>query len=160
MNGNLIDLIELIDSLKQRYYERVSQKLSSVCSSSKCYWSFLKIPVISPLVHNNNFISKFKEKSKLSREPFCEQCSLMQNNSTLPSAFTPLTHNLLSLFQFTAHDIKSIRNILDPSNTHGHDMISICMMKLSYESIYKPLEVIFKSCLNQGVFSAEHSASV
>ena len=70
-----------------------------------------KIPVIPHLFHNNNFTSNFKEKSTFSNEHFSEQCSLIQSKSTIPSVFTPLTHNLLSSFQFTANDIKSIIRI-------------------------------------------------
>ena len=80
---------------------------------------------------------------------------MIQNKSTIRSVFIPLTHNLLSSFQFTADDIKSVTNKLDPNKAHGHDMISIRMIKLCGDSIYKPLGMIFKSCLNQGIFSAE-----
>ena len=55
-------LENLIESSKQSYYKRVSEKLSLVSTSSKCYWSLLKrklndkkIPVIPSLFHNNNF---------------------------------------------------------------------------------------------------------
>ena len=34
-------------------------------------------------------------------------------------------------------------------------MTSICTIKLCGSSIYKPLQIIFKSCLNQGIFPAE-----
>ena len=34
-------------------------------------------------------------------------------------------------------------------------MISILIIKLCGDSIYKPLEMIFKSCLNQGIFPGE-----
>ena len=34
-------------------------------------------------------------------------------------------------------------------------MISIRMIKLCGDSISKPLEMIFKSCLNQGIFPAK-----
>ena len=64
-------LENLIECPKQSYYKRVSGKLSSISTSSKCYSSFLKkmlndkkIPVIPPLFHNNNFISNFKEKKQ------------------------------------------------------------------------------------------------
>ena len=99
-----------------------------------------KISVIAPLFHNNNFISNFKEKSELFNEHFSDQCSLIQNKSTTPSAFTLLTHNLSSSFQFAAEDIKSIINKLDSIKTHRHDMISIRMIKLCGDSIYKPLD--------------------
>ena len=114
-----------------------------------------KIPVIPTLFHNNNFTSNFKEKNKLFNEYFYEEYSLIQNKSTTPSVFTPLTHNLLSSFQFTADDIKSIINKLDPNKAHGHDTISIRMIKLCGGSVYKPLEMIFKSSINQDIFPAE-----
>ena len=110
----------MIESLKQSYYKSVSQKvqvLSSFSTGCKCYWFLLKtmlkdkkIPVIPPLFHNNKFTSDFKEKSKLFNEHFSKQCSLIQSKSTIPSIFSPLTHKSLSLFQFTANDIKSIIN--------------------------------------------------
>ena len=83
---------------------------------------------------------------------------MIQNKSTIPSVFAPLTHNLLLPFQFTVDDIKSIINELDPSKVHGHEIISIRMIKmikLCGDSICKPLEMAFKSCLNQGVSPAE-----
>ena len=49
---------------------------------------------------------------------------------SIPSVFTPLTHKSLSSFQFTAIDIKSIINKSDPNKAHGHDMVSIRMIKL------------------------------
>ena len=78
-------------------------------------------------------------------EQFSKQCSLIQNRSTIPSVFTPLTNKSLSSFQFTADDIKIIINKLDPNKAHDHDMISIRQIKLCGDSIYKPLEMIFKA---------------
>ena len=104
-----------------------------------------KMPVIPLLFYNNNFISNFQEKSELFNEHFSEQCSLIQNKSTIPSVFTPLTHNFLSSFQFTADEIKSIINKLDPNKAHAHDLISIRMTELCGDSVYQPLEMIFKS---------------
>ena len=71
-------LKNLIESSKQSYYKRVSKKLSSISTSSKCYsWPLLKgmlndkkIPAFPPLFHTNNFISNFKEKSKNFRLTF------------------------------------------------------------------------------------------
>ena len=70
----------------------------------------------------------------------------------MPSVVTPLTHNLLS--SNTGDDIKSIINKLDPNKAHGHDLVSIRMIKLCGSSVYKPLKMVFKSCLNKGVFSS------
>ena len=38
---------------------------------------------------------------------------------------------------------------------HGHDNISIRMLKICGPSIYKPLEIIFNQCLETGVFLSE-----
>ena len=38
---------------------------------------------------------------------------------------------------------------------HGHDMISIRMLKICGESISKPLEIIFKSCIEKAQFPSE-----
>ena len=113
-----------------------------------------KVLQFSPF-HNNNFISNFKEKSELFNKHFSEQCSFIHNKNTMPSVFTPLTHDLLSSFQFTGDNMKSIINKLDSNKSVGHNMISIRMIKLYGDSIYKPLKMVFKSCLNQGVSPAE-----
>ena len=49
-------------------------------------------------------------------------------------------------------DIKRIVCKLDPSKAHGHDMISIRMLKMSGDAIIEPLFTIFKNCLKCGIF--------
>ena len=39
---------------------------------------------------------------------------------------------------------------LDRNKSHGHDMLSIRTLKLCGESIYKPMNLIFKPCLETG----------
>ena len=68
--------------------------------------------------------------------------------------FTSLTLKSLLLFQFTANDIKSIINKLDPNKAHGHDKISICMIKLCGDSIYKPFEITFNFLFKPRLFSS------
>ena len=75
-----------------------------------------KIPVNPPLDHDNNFIHSFKEQVEHFNEYFSKECSLIQNRSTLPSVFVPLIQTSFSSFQFTANDIKSIKNKLDPND--------------------------------------------
>ena len=50
--------------------------------------------------------------------------------------------------------IQIIRNP-DLNKAHGHDMISICMLKLCGDSICQPLEIIFKMSLRNGRFPLE-----
>ena len=44
---------------------------------------------------------------------------------------------------------------MDPNKAQGHDMISIYMLKLCGDSVWKPLEIIFKNCLQEGLFPHE-----
>ena len=52
-------------------------------------------------------------------------------------------------------DIAEIIRNLDLNKAHGHDNISIRMLKICASSIYKPLEMIFKQCFETGVFPSQ-----
>ena len=55
-----------------------------------------------------------------------------------------------------ALSVEAIGEVIENSNkTLCHDNISICMLKICGESIYKPLEIIFRQALLSGVFPFE-----
>ena len=84
---------------------------------------------------------------------FANQCSLIKKTSVLPTNCESLIDKSLSNITFTDNDIGKIIKDLDLNKAHGHDMISIHMLKLCRGSVYKPLQLIFKACLDQGTFS-------
>ena len=152
-------LNSIIESNKRKYYSRVSKKLVDPMTRTKFYWSALKtflnnkkVPCIPPLEHQNKYVTDFKEKAEISVSSFAEQCSLMNNSSKLPSTFLKRTDKFISLISLSSKDIARIIRDLDPNKAHGHDMISIRMLKICGESISKPLEIIFKSCIEKGRF--------
>ena len=100
-------------------------------------------------------MTDFKEKAKLFNALFAEQCSLIKNSRKLASHFHYLTDNCLSSIRFSQDDIAKENQNLDPNKAHGHDNISIRMLKICGSSIYKPLEMIFKQCIETGVFLSE-----
>ena len=53
---------------------------------------------------------------------------------------------------FSQDDICKIIQNLNPNKAHGHDNISIWMLKICGSSIYGPLELIFKEALSAGLF--------
>ena len=57
--------------------------------------------------------------------------------------FSYHTNEKLSDTIFNNEDIGKVISGLDPNKAHGHDMISIRMLKICDESIRKPLEYIF-----------------
>ena len=56
------------------------------------------------------------------------------------------TDKFISSISFSSNDQKWF---------HGYDMISIRMIKICGESISKPLEIIFRSCIEKGQFPNE-----
>ena len=66
-----------------------------------------------------------------------------------------MTDSRLSSVHFSQDDIAKIIQNLDPNKAHGHDNISICMLKIYGSSIYKPLEMIFKQCIEIIFFPSE-----
>ena len=86
---------------------------------------------------------------------FADQCSILRNKSELPATLSKKTSESLTAIDFLNSDILKIIRNLDPNKTHGHDMISIRMVKICDYSICKPLKLIFQSCLESGKFPSE-----
>ena len=144
----------------------MTKKLTNASKNCKAYWSLLrrllnnkKIPLIPPLFHENKFVTDFKEKAELFNSHFAKQCSLISNSSKLPSHIQYLTDNRLSCVRFSHDKFTKVIQILDPNKAHGHDNISIRMLKVCGSSIYKPLELIFNQCLETSAFSSEWKKS-
>ena len=62
----------------------------------------------------------------------------MIENGVLPSSTNPITDQYLSNIEFTKDNIKRIICKLDLIKAHGHDMISICMLKMSCDALTEP----------------------
>ena len=87
-----------------------------------------KIPCIPPLLYRDKFVTDFKEKGNIFNNLFANQCSIVNNNTKLPVTIKN-THKSLSRINISTDDILKIIRNLDPNKAHGHDMISIRMIK-------------------------------
>ena len=128
------DLTEAISSSNYVNYERLANKLNDSNTSSKAYWSIIttlvngkKVPVIPLILVNNKLVTNFKEKANIFNGFFSKKCRPIPNNSTLPSI-----------------------QRLNSNKAHGHDGISIRMLKLYGPSVIKPLSLLFNNCLRDG----------
>ena len=140
----------------------MASKLQNTKKTSKCYWFLLKIflnikkiPLMPPLFHSNCFISDFKQKAELFNNFFSNQCSLINNNSKLPTNLIHITDWCLSSVTFSAGDIAKIIQNLNSNKAHGHDNISIRMLKICGDTIGKPLELIIKQALITGTYHSD-----
>ena len=91
----------------------------------------------------NTGMKRVKKKAELFNSFFADQCSLISSSSKLPSKFEYLTQSRLSSITFSTEEIEKIIQNLDPNKAHGHDQISIRILKIYSTSICKPLEILF-----------------
>ena len=138
----------------------MANKLNNLQRNFKTYWSILffkqqKVSLIPPLFHGNKFVSNFLEKDELFNSFFSKQCSLINNRSTVPTHMQYLTNNHLSSITFYQDDIAKIIPNLDSGKAHDHDNISIRMLKICGSAMYQPLAIIFKQCVDTGIFPSE-----
>ena len=94
----------------------------------------------------------FREKAESFNSFFAKQCSLINSDSFLPSEIIKKKNNSLYSVIFSTEDILQIINNLDSNKAHGHDEISIRMLKICGSSVCRPLQIIYKSCLDRGKF--------
>ena len=59
-----------------------------------------------------------------------------------------------SITSFNSDIITQIAQNLDP-NTHDHNMINICILRMGGKSNYKAFQLIFRSCIEKGKFLFE-----
>ena len=141
LNALTIDISYAISlsSSKLKYHERLANKLNNPNTSSQTYWAILKtfvngskIPLIPPLLVDNKLVTDFLDKANLFNNFFAKQCIPISNDSAVPVNINFETRERLSSLEFC----------VDP---HGHDEISIRMIKLCASSISKPLsETVLK----------------
>ena len=107
------------------------------------------------LYYKNCFVTDVKEKPELFNCFFSEQCSLLANHSELPTGLSFRTNKRLSSITFSAEYIGKIIQGLDDNKAHGHDKISIRMLKICGDTICKPLGMIFRQVFTSSSFPSE-----
>ena len=101
---------------------------------------------------NDKLINEFEAKAYIFNEYFASQCTTINNNSVLSSTFNHLNDDKLSSFNISSEVIFQLIKNLDPNKAHGHDEISVKMLKLCAPSICKPLTLLFENCFTSGEF--------
>ena len=108
--------------------------------------------MISPIYIEKKLESKFKFKAIYFNKYFASKCIPNENDSSLPSSLYFYTHSRLCSLNLNEDDILKVIMILDINKAHGHDQISVRMIKIFDEALVKPLSLIYKDCIKKGIF--------
>ena len=76
---------------------------------------------------------------------FADQCTPLKNDSVLPTTQIFSTPSKLCTLNFNEEEIIKIIRNFNVHKAHGHDDISIRMIKVCDKSILKPLILLFKN---------------
>ena len=169
-NGRPKDLYYLLQNLtsqissyfskcKNDYFIDLGKKLGDPSRSIKTYWATLrtlwngkKEPNIPPLLANDELTTEFEVKANIFNKYFASQYTTINNDIVLPSTLNYLTDDKKSSFNISSGVIFQLIKNLYPSKVHGHDEISVKMLKLCTSSICKQLILLFENCLTSGEF--------
>ena len=159
LQNTIKELSEMTSTRKNDYKLHLANKLIDLRTSSKTYWHILKIfyngrktPIIPPLLINGKSETDFKKKAHHFNTFFASKCTPLINHSILPDSIDYMSTVKLSSINFNNVDILKIIKSLNVNKAHGHDDISIRMIKLCGQPIVKPLSIIFKNCIGYGIF--------
>ena len=159
LESTVNELNELISSTKALYNENLAKKLNNPLLQVKTYWSILKtfyndkkIPLIPPLLVDDKFVTDIQMKANIFNKFFAEQCTPLNNNSSLPvNQIFSTQSNLMSL-DFNENELLKIIRALNINKAHGHDDISIRMIKIYDKSLIKALMLIFKKSIRSSCY--------
>ena len=87
---------------------------------------------------DNKLVTDFLEKANLFNIFFTKECSPISSDSTVTVSTKLESRERLSYLEFGVDDIVMIITSLDRNKAHGHDEISLHMIKLCASSISKP----------------------
>ena len=154
------ELNDLISQTKTLYYENLAKKLNNPLLQAKTYWSILKtfyndkkIPLIPPLLIDDTFITDTQAKANIFNNFFAEQSTPLKNNSMLPTNQIFLTQARQGSLDFNEGEILKIIRNLNINKTHGHDEISIRMIKICDKSLLKPLIILFENSIKSSCYT-------
>ena len=155
----ITEVSQLISESKDKNYNKLAMKLNNTKTSSKTYWSILKtfyngrkIPIIPPLLKDGKLESDFKIEGNYFKNIFASQCATLVNNSKLPDKNTYNSEARIASIKFDNSDVLKIIRSLNVNKAHEHDGISERMIKMCDESLVQPLSLIFRGCIDAGVY--------
>ena len=92
------------------------------------------------------------KKTNIFYKFFASQCAPLKIGSNIPDSQTYMTNAKISSIKFENIDIINVIKALNPCKAHEHDDLSIRILKICELVIVKPLVILFKNFISQGMF--------
>ena len=141
------------------YHENLAKTLNNPLLQAKTYWSILKsfyndrkVPIILPPLIDDKFVTYIQTKRNIFNKFFADQCQPLNNASDLPTNQIFLTQSRLGSLDFNEGELLQIIGALNINKGHGHDDISIRMIKICDKSLLKPLTVLFRNSIKSSCY--------
>ena len=155
----ITEINDLITSAKDLYYNNLAKRLNNPSLQAKTYWSILKtfyndkkIPIIPPLLIDDKFVTDIQTKANIFNKFFADQYTPLKNGSVLPKNQIFLTQSRICTLDFNEEELMKIIRNLKVHKPHGHDDISIRMIKICDKSILKPLILLFENSIKSSYY--------
>ena len=157
--ASIAEINDLITSAKDLYYNNFAKRLNNPSLQAKTYWSILKtfyndkkIPIIPLLLIDDKFVTDIQTKANIFNKFFADQCTPLKNGSVLPKNQIFLTQSRICTLDFNEEELMKIIRNLKVHKAHGHDDISIRMIKICDKSILKPLILLFENSIKSSYY--------
>ena len=99
------------------------------------------MPVIPPFLVSNKFVTGFKAKAQIFNDFFSKQRTPVANGSKLPENQVYLMNSIFNSVPFSDNLVINIIRNLNVDKVHGHDDISIKIIKMCDESLVRSLPI-------------------
>ena len=101
---------------------------------------------------DNNFVTDIQTKANIFNTFFAKQCTPLNNSSVLPVNQMFLTQSRLNFINFNEDEILKVIRALNIHKAHGHDDISIRMIKICDKSLLKSLIILFENSIKSSCY--------
>ena len=122
------------------------------CSILQSFYNDRNVPLIPPLLIDDKFVTDIQTKTNIFNKFFADQCQPLNNASDLPTNQIVLTQSRLVSLDFNEGELLQIIRPLNINKAHGHDDISIRMIKICDKSLLKPFIVLFRNSIKSSCY--------
>ena len=109
------------------------------------------MPTIPPLLDNGEVVTDYLTKAGIFNKWFSSQCTPIADSDEVPHVQLR-TANTFSSIILTQEKMLNIIRALDPNNARGWDGVSPHMIKNCDLSIATRIQIIFGTCIREGIF--------